>query len=148
MSKYGIENFYIELIEEYPCDNKEQLSKREGHFIREIATINERVAGYDTNERKRNRYHVTPEVREKSIQATRKWRSEHKEEQAEYFKTYYKQHREEIQKNKQEIIVCRCGATYQKAGKARHERRKHHQRYILEHQLSSSSDSSSSLLCS
>ena len=38
-------NWYIELYEDFPCDNKEQLEKREGEVIREIATINQVVAG-------------------------------------------------------------------------------------------------------
>ena len=35
MKENGIENFYIELIEEYKCENVEQLRKREGEIIRE-----------------------------------------------------------------------------------------------------------------
>ena len=38
-------NWYIELYEEYPCDNKEQLNRREGEIQREIATINKNKAG-------------------------------------------------------------------------------------------------------
>ena len=33
-------NFYIDLYEEYPCNNKEMLNKWEGEIQREIATIN------------------------------------------------------------------------------------------------------------
>ena len=38
-------NFYIELYEEYSCENKEQLNRREGEIQREIATINKNKAG-------------------------------------------------------------------------------------------------------
>ena len=31
---YGIENAYIELLENYPCNSKEELHKREGEHIR------------------------------------------------------------------------------------------------------------------
>ena len=34
MTDIGEDNFYIELIEEYPCENVEQLRKREGELIR------------------------------------------------------------------------------------------------------------------
>ena len=34
MRIHGSENFYIELVEEYPCENIEQLRQREGHYIR------------------------------------------------------------------------------------------------------------------
>ena len=40
MNELGVDNFYIELIEECPCDNKEQLRAKEGHFIRQLGTLN------------------------------------------------------------------------------------------------------------
>ena len=43
MNEIGIENFYIELIENYPCESKDQLRAREGHYIREMATLNKRI---------------------------------------------------------------------------------------------------------
>jgi hypothetical protein len=36
---------YIELLEEFPCDNKEQLLKREGELIRSHTCVNNRIAG-------------------------------------------------------------------------------------------------------
>jgi len=38
-------DWYIELYENYPCENKEQLNKREGEIIREIGTVNKSIAG-------------------------------------------------------------------------------------------------------
>ena len=40
-----LSNFYIESYEEYPCNNKEFLNKREGEIEREIATTNKSKAG-------------------------------------------------------------------------------------------------------
>jgi group I intron endonuclease len=45
MKEHGVEHFYIELIEEHPCENGEQLRKREGHYIREIGTLNKTIEG-------------------------------------------------------------------------------------------------------
>ena len=45
MHELGIDKFYIELIENYPCESKEELCKREGHFIREMGTLNSSIAG-------------------------------------------------------------------------------------------------------
>ena len=45
MNELGIDKFYIELIENYPCESKEELCKREGHFIREMGTLNSVIAG-------------------------------------------------------------------------------------------------------
>ena len=45
MRKTNIEDWYIELYEEFSCENKEQLNKREGQIIREIGTLNKLIAG-------------------------------------------------------------------------------------------------------
>ena len=42
---YGIENCKIELIEEFPCDNVEQLLKREGEHIKANDCVNRCLAG-------------------------------------------------------------------------------------------------------
>ena len=50
MNEIGIEHFYIELVEDYPCINKEHLNKREGELIRELGTLNKRVEQRTYNE--------------------------------------------------------------------------------------------------
>ena len=44
-NEIGIENFYIELIEDCPCESLEQLRKREGNYIREMGKLNHQIAG-------------------------------------------------------------------------------------------------------
>ena len=53
MIELGIEKFHIELIEDYPCENCEQLNAREGHFIRLFDSINH---GYNSNLAGRNNW--------------------------------------------------------------------------------------------
>ncbi len=43
MREIGTERFCIYLIEEYPCNNKYELTQREGYWIREIGTLNTRI---------------------------------------------------------------------------------------------------------
>lgn len=51
MIELGIENFYIELIEEYACETQEQLRKREGENIRSYqSTMNQAIAGRSAKE--------------------------------------------------------------------------------------------------
>jgi len=38
-------NWYIELYETYPCNNRGELLKREGEIIREIGSLNKNIAG-------------------------------------------------------------------------------------------------------
>jgi hypothetical protein len=35
----------IELIEEFPCENKMELNKREGHYIRTLDCVNKVIPG-------------------------------------------------------------------------------------------------------
>ena len=44
------DNWYIELYELYPCTCKMELDKREGEVIRNIATLNARIAGRTNKE--------------------------------------------------------------------------------------------------
>ena len=45
-SKHGVDEFYIELIEKYPCECKEELTAREGFHIRQKKpSFNSRIAG-------------------------------------------------------------------------------------------------------
>ena len=49
-------DWYIELYEDFPCERKEQLEKREGEIIREIGTLNKLIPGsrvdYNDNKEK------------------------------------------------------------------------------------------------
>ena len=44
----GIENFNIELYEEYPCNEKDELCRREGEVIRLLSTMNYNIGGRAT----------------------------------------------------------------------------------------------------
>ena len=45
MRETDINDWYIELYEDFQAERKEQLNKREGEIIREIATLNKRIEG-------------------------------------------------------------------------------------------------------
>ena len=48
--EFGIDNCKIELIEEYPCESKMQLSKREGFHMQNTNCVNKRVEGQYLNQ--------------------------------------------------------------------------------------------------
>ena len=48
--KYGVENCFIELVENYPCATKEELCKKEGEYIRANKCINKCIPGRPKNE--------------------------------------------------------------------------------------------------
>ena len=49
--QHGVDNFYIELIEKYPCECKEELTAREGYYMRqERPSLNTRIEGRTSTE--------------------------------------------------------------------------------------------------
>ena len=76
MNEIGIEHFYIELVEDCPCINKEHLNKREGELIRELGTLNKRVEQRTYNEwakKHRAKHH------EHILEWRREWRENNRE---------------------------------------------------------------------
>ena len=49
--EFGVENCKIELVEQFPCSNKDELNKREGYHIRREKCVNKFVAGRTQHER-------------------------------------------------------------------------------------------------
>ena len=55
MNEHCFGKFFIEIIEEYPCNSKLELLAREGYWIREKGTLNKQIQGrsfkewYDDN---------------------------------------------------------------------------------------------------
>ena len=81
MHELGFDNFYIELIENYPCSTREELRAREGEWIRKIATLNKLIAGRDS----KGYYDDNAELlRQKS----KDYREQHKEQTKQYNKQY------------------------------------------------------------
>ena len=95
MKVLGIENFYIELLEEYPCNNLEQLKAKEGEYIRAIATLNSRIAGRNTKD-----YHNEnkSQIRE---QQTR-YKQENEDTIKCYLQSYYSTNREKIREQQKQ----------------------------------------------
>lgn len=80
---------YIELIEEYPCENREQLNKREGEIIRERECVNKRVAG-------RTKKEYSKVYREAISARDKVYREAHRETISARMKAYREAHREDI----------------------------------------------------
>ena len=45
MHELGVTHFYIELVENFPCNDVYELKAREGHYIRQFGTLNMLIAG-------------------------------------------------------------------------------------------------------
>lgn len=107
--KYGIEQFHIELVEDYPCEREEQLLARENVFIRQEECVNKYMA-FITPEEKKN-YHKQY-VQDHKEELKEKWTqycNEHKEEISINKKRYYQEQKEKISIKGKEKITCVCG---------------------------------------
>jgi hypothetical protein len=96
---------YIELIEEYPCENKEQLNKREGEVIRERECVNQRIAGRTHKE----------------------YRDSHPEAATAQWKAYYNTHKEALKTKAKERYNANKGGNreaYNARQRANYARRK------------------------
>ena len=89
MKEYGIENFYIELIEAYPCKNSEELRKREGHFIREFGTLNKNIAGRTPQEYGR-------EYRQNNLTRRREYYQNNRDRMKKYYLEYCQNNRDRM----------------------------------------------------
>jgi len=124
----------IELLEECPCDNKEQLLKKEGEYIRNNNCVNKRVAG-----------RTNKEYREDNKEHLKEYYKQYREEHKEHINEHYKNNKEQIKEKQKEYyennkekkyqkakernsieFVCECGRTIKLNDKARHQRSKIH----------------------
>jgi len=114
----------IELIESYPCENKDELNKREGEYIRNNICVNRCVAG-------RTKQQHYEDNKEKNKEKKKDYRENNKEKINEYNKEYYANNKEKLnEKNKENNKVkytCECGRIIRIGDKARHERSNFHQ---------------------
>ena len=108
-------DYYIELVEDFPCERKEQLNSREAHFIRTMNCIN-KVIPFLTDEEKKQyksiyRQENKEEIKEKKSIYYQKnkeeikekqaiYKQENKEEIKDYNANYWKNHKKELQEKK------------------------------------------------
>ena len=135
MKEQGIEHFYMELLEEYPCNNKDELMKKEGEWINKIATVNEKIMGrtkaeYAKQWREKNREQYLATRREHRKNNIDKLREQdnalYKQKTVEERQALY----EKVKEWKSTKHVCECGRTYTNTHKAEHIKSKFHQNYL------------------
>jgi hypothetical protein len=65
-------DYRIELIENHPCNSKDELHKREGYFIKELNSVNKNIAG-----RKRQQRYI--EDKDRILKQQKKYEKKNKE---------------------------------------------------------------------
>ena len=133
MREIGKDIFYIELIELYPCNNREELRAREGYYIRERGSLNKVIAGrtfkmyYQDNKCKFKQYY---EDNKEHIQEYHKqYYKQYYETNKQHYKQYYERNKDNIlvsqsQYREQNITCNICGGQICRAALKRHQKTK------------------------
>ena len=113
----------IILIECYECENKEQLRRREGEYIKQYDCVNEKIAGRTKKEYRKEYY-------EENKEENKEYREKNKEAIAQYQKEYREKNKEAIAEKSNEKFTCPCGGKYTYGHKSHHFKTKNHFNYF------------------
>lgn len=117
-------NYDIFLIEECPCDNKEQLRARERYWIEQTECINKIRRPIRTQEEREAYQKKYQEENEAQLKEYRKRRYEEcdKQEKKRVDAEYYNNKKDQLL----EKITCECGSVVAKCGITRHKKTAKH----------------------
>ncbi len=130
INEIGFERFRIQLIEDYPCEDKYQLRQKEGEYIKSIGNLNMLQAGRTVKEycednkdkiKETTRNYFNNSI-EKIREMYRKYDQEHKEERKVYKTKYRQENKEQIAEKQNEKISCECGCKISYSNMARHKK--------------------------
>jgi hypothetical protein len=104
------DNYNITMIELYPCNSKDELSSREGYFIRSMVCVNKQVAGrsrqdyYEANreqilENKKDYYEAN---KEQILEKHKKYCEDNYEQILEYNRVHYEENKDKINEKRRE----------------------------------------------
>lgn len=116
-------DYDIVLIENYPCNNKDELHARERYYIETTDCVNKNIP---------NRTHK---------ESTQQYYIKNKDKFAEYNKQYQMNNKEQINKQREQYrqenrakinlkYTCVCGGKYTHANKSQHIKSKKHTKYL------------------
>jgi len=116
----------IVLVEDFPCENREQLNAREQHYIETQPCVNKYKAYTGLTEAEYN-----AQYRQENAEAIKARMSQYRQENAEAIKAYQAQYRQENAERINQKHTCECGGCYIRHNKAKHERTKKHQEWLV-----------------
>jgi hypothetical protein len=152
-------DFYIELIELYPCSCVDELRQREGYYIKLLECVNKNIAGRNKKDSDKN-YRINNDIEIKIKKKTyrdnnkdkiknhnkiyyesnkdtfhtksKSYYEENKNELIIKSKKYYDENKEQISQKSKEKIKCVCGFECVKVNLQRHIKTKKHLKLINE----------------
>jgi len=124
----GWNNFEIKEMITHNCNNKEELLKLEGEYIKSYKpSLNNRIAGRTKKEYKKE---YIENNKDKIKKYNKEYNKEYREKNKDKIKEKDKQYRENNKDKIKEKITCECGSIVNKSVFARHKKSKKHITYI------------------
>ena len=123
----GFDKVAIILVEDYPCNSKQELEIREAHYIKNIPCINMKIPQgivFESRQDYTKQYYQAN--RDKILEQDKQYRQANRDKILEQKKQYYQSNRDKLL----EPIVCECGATVSRNNLARHRRTIKHKRLL------------------
>ena len=143
-------NYRIELLENYPCNNKKELETRERDYIEDNNCLNKAIPTrtdkeyrkYYEEKRKQNYINNRDKIlerskqnyinnRDKKLEYGKQYRIKNLDKKLEYGKQYRIKNRDKIKENRKINITCECGSIITKVHINRHKKTKKHLKFIL-----------------
>jgi hypothetical protein len=153
-------NYSIVLLEEFPCETKDQLLARERYYIENNECVNkvvptrstkewkeqnrDKIIDYQKDYREQNQDKLNKKAKEyyeKNKEQKKNYYEQNKEkfkekkknyyeQNKDYFKKYQKQNQDKLKKYKNKKSTCECGGCYTNVNKATHLKSIKHQNYL------------------
>jgi hypothetical protein len=123
---HGIEQFHIELVEDFPCDNEQQLLTRENVYIRGFDCCNKHSAVRTSEEGKEYQKQYAQDNKEKISIYQKQYYQDNAESINIKSKQYWQDNKDEISIKRKETITCSCGCITNKKHLNRHLKSKKH----------------------
>ena len=126
-----INNWYIELYEKFPCNDKNELNKREGEIQRELKPcLNRYIAGRTIEEFKnelKEEIKINHKIwRDNNPDKVKATRERNIEKKIECDKNYRMNNTDKIKEYKSEKITCECGCIMRRDCLSQHKKTKKH----------------------
>jgi len=133
-------DYDIVLLENYPCNNKEELRQKEREYIEKFKCVNKNIPNRTQKEYKmdnknkilekhKNYYQ---ENKDKLLADNKKYHKDNKEKIRERKKDYREKNIEKIKKRLQENICCECGYVCKRDSMRKHIKTLRHQQLLLD----------------
>ena len=123
----------IILIEDFPCERKEQLTARERFYIENNECVNKIIPNRTREEYIKTdaRKETSKKYYEKNKEHYEEYRENTKEQKAQYDKEFREKNKEKIQAKRGVKITCECGGKYTMQHKAAHFKTQMHIKNLL-----------------